>query len=46
MNKFAYLPPAALLITGLTTVATAQTTPKAKSAKSMGKMSKKLFELI
>ena len=28
-----------LLVTGLTTVATAQTAPKAKAAKSMGKMS-------
>ena len=39
MNKFAYLL-SALLVTGLSTVATAQTAPKAKTAKSMGKMSK------
>ena len=39
MNKFAYLL-SALLVTGLTTVATAQTAPKTKTAKSMGKMSK------
>ncbi|TDN36919.1 hypothetical protein E4631_20220 [Hymenobacter sp. UV11] len=40
MKKFAYLL-SVLLVTGLTTVATAQTTPKAKSAKAgmaMGKM--------
>ena len=40
MNKFAYLL-SALLVTGLaTTTATAQTAPKAKTAKFMGKMSK------
>jgi hypothetical protein len=39
MKNFAYLL-AVLLVTGLSTAATAQTTPKAKSAMSMGKMSK------
>jgi hypothetical protein len=39
MNKFAYIL-SALLVTGLTTVATAQTAPKANPTKSMGKMSR------
>ena len=39
MNKFAYLL-SALLVAGLSTAAIAQTAPKAKTAKSMGKMSK------
>ena len=39
MNKFPFLL-SALLVTGLTTTAPAQTAPKAKTGKSMGKMSK------